>query len=189
VVFDIHLSLRLRPELLRAAHGLGFGGEWAAGAVLMGEVIRDKYRGRGVGIVQTGWAVGWGASALIYIALYAFLPEAIAWRFLFAIGLLPAIFVIWVRRHIDKPEIFRDRQRTRLPVGVGHLFSAFYGPYLWTTVKVTLMVAGVQGGGYALLIWMPTYLRTVRGLSATGSGGFCWSRSWARCSAFCWVRI
>jgi len=81
--------------VLRAAHGLGFGGEWAAGAVLMGEVIRDKYRGRGVGIVQTGWAVGWGASALIYIALYAFLPEAIAWRFLFAIGLLPAIFVIW----------------------------------------------------------------------------------------------
>jgi MFS family permease len=158
--------------VLRAAHGLGFGGEWAAGAVLMGEVIRDKYRGRGVGIVQTGWAVGWGASALIYIALYAFLPEAIAWRFLFAIGLLPAIFVIWVRRHIDEPEIFRDRQRTRLPVGVGHLFSAFYGPYLWTTVKVTLMVAGVQGGGYALLIWMPTYLRTVRGLSATGSGGF-----------------
>jgi hypothetical protein len=33
----------------------------------MGAVIRDKYRGRGVGIVQTGWAVGWGASALIYI--------------------------------------------------------------------------------------------------------------------------
>jgi MFS family permease len=93
--------------VLRALHGLGFGGEWAAGAVLMGEVIRDKYRGRGVGIVQTGWAVGWGASALIYTALYAFLPEAIAWRVLFAIGLLPAIFVFWIRRHIDEPEIFR----------------------------------------------------------------------------------
>jgi sugar phosphate permease len=34
------------------------------------------------------------------------------------------------------------------------------------------MVAGAQGGGYALGIWMPTYLRTVRGLSATGTGGF-----------------
>ena len=31
--------------ILKAAQGLGFGGEWAAGAVLMGEVIRDKYRG------------------------------------------------------------------------------------------------------------------------------------------------
>jgi MFS family permease len=38
---------------LRALHGLGFGGEWAAGAVLMGEVVRDKYRGRAVGLVQT----------------------------------------------------------------------------------------------------------------------------------------
>src|SRR5262245_53492695 len=61
--------------VLRALHGLGFGGEWAAGAVLMGEVIRDKYRGRGVGIVQTGWAVGWGAAAIVYIALYWMLPD------------------------------------------------------------------------------------------------------------------
>src|SRR5215472_15848068 len=158
--------------VLRALHGLGFGGEWAAGAVLMGEVIRDKYRGRGVGIVQTGWAVGWGASALVYTALYAFLPEEIAWRVLFAIGLLPAVFVFWIRRHIEEPEIFRDRQRERPTVGLAHLFSAFRGPHLWTTVKVSLMVAGAQGGGYALAIWMPTYLRTVRGLSAPSTGGF-----------------
>ena len=158
--------------VLRALHGLGFGGEWAAGAVLMGEVIRDKYRGRGVGLVQTGWAIGWGASALVYTGLYAFLPEEIAWRALFAIGLLPAIFVFWIRRHIDEPEIFRDARRDRPAVGLAHLFSAFRGPHLWTTVKVSLMVAGAQGGGYALGIWMPTYLRTVRGLSATSTGGF-----------------
>jgi MFS family permease len=158
--------------VLRALHGLGFGGEWAAGAVLMGEVIRDKYRGRGVGIVQTGWAVGWGASALVYTGLYAFLSEEIAWRALFAIGLLPAVFVFWIRRHIEEPEIFRDARRDRPAVGIAHLFSAFRGPYLWTTVKVSLMVAGAQGGGYALGIWMPTYLRTVRGLSAPSTGGF-----------------
>ena len=158
--------------VLRALHGLGFGGEWAAGAVLMGEVIRDKYRGRGVGLVQTGWAVGWGASAVVYTGLYAFLPEEIAWRALFAIGLLPAVFVFWIRRHIDEPEIFRNAQRTRPAIGVAHLFSAFRSPHLWTTVKVSLMVAGAQGGGYAMGIWMPTYLKTVRGLSAPSTGGF-----------------
>jgi len=158
--------------VLRALHGLGFGGEWAAGAVLMGEVIRDKYRGRGVGLVQTGWAIGWGASALAYTVLYAFLPEALAWRILFAIGLLPAVFVFWIRRHIDEPEIFRDARREHPAVGVAHLFSAFRRPYLWTTVKVSLMVAGAQGGGYAMGIWMPTYLKTVRGLSAPSTGGF-----------------
>lgn len=158
--------------ILRAFHGLGFGGEWAAGAVLMGEVIRDKYRGRGVGLVQTGWAVGTGASVLVYTAVYALLPEAIAWRVLFAIGLLPAVFVFWVRRHIDEPEIYREKQRRAPTVGVAHLFSAFRRPHLWTTVKVSLMVVGAQGGGYALGIWMPTYLRTVRHLSSTSTGGF-----------------
>jgi MFS family permease len=175
--------------VLRALHGLGFGGEWAAGAVLMGEVIRDKYRGRGVGIVQTGWAIGWGISAIVYTVLYAFLPEAIAWRVLFAIGLLPAAFVFWIRRHIDEPDIFRDQRREHPSVGFWHLFAAFQGPHLWTKVKVTLMVAGAQGGGYALGIWMPTYLRTVRGLSATGTGGFLLVQILGALCGFCWVRI
>src|ERR1700742_2602794 len=62
--------------ILRALHGFGFGGEWAAGAVLIGAVIRDKYRGRGVGIVQTGWGGGWGGAAIVYTALYWLLPES-----------------------------------------------------------------------------------------------------------------
>ncbi len=157
---------------LRALHGFGFGGEWAAGAVLMGEVVRDKYRGRAVGLVQTGWAVGWGASALAYTALYAFLPEALAWRVLFWVGLAPAVFVFWIRGHLDEPAIFREQRNARPRLGVGHLFSAFRGPHLWTTIKVSLMVSGAQGGGYAVGIWMPAYLRTVRHLSAPSTGGF-----------------
>src|SRR5690349_23037410 len=93
--------------VLRGLHGLGFGGEWATGAVLMGEVIRDKYRGRGVGFVQTGAAVGPGLAALVYAGLYAILPEAIAWRALFAVGILPALLVLWIRRSIPESEAFR----------------------------------------------------------------------------------
>jgi MFS family permease len=138
----------------------------------MGEVIRDKYRGRGVGLVQTGWAVGWGASALVYTAVYWMLPESLAWRVLFGIGLLPAVFVFWIRRHIEEPQIFHEQRAARAPVGFSHLFSAFRGVHLATTIKVSLMVAGAQGSGYAIGIWMPTYLRTVRHLSATSTGGF-----------------
>lgn len=157
--------------ILRALHGFGFGGEWAAGAVLMGEVIRDKYRGRAVGLVQTGWAVGWGASALVYTAIYWLCPEWLAWRVLFGIGLVPAVFVIWVRRHIEDSEVYHTTREARGAVGFSHLFSAFRGVHLATTVKVSLMVAGAQGSGYAIGIWMPTYLRTVRHFSATATGG------------------
>jgi MFS family permease len=157
--------------ILRAMHGFGFGGEWAAGAVLMGEVIRDKYRGRAVGLVQTGWAIGWGASALVYTAVFWLLPEWLAWRVLFGIGLVPAVFVIWVRRHIEDSDVFKSHSETRERVGFSHLFSAYRGPHLATTLKVSLMVAGAQGSGYAIGIWMPTYLRTVRHFSATATGG------------------
>ena len=46
----------------RALMGFGFGGEWTAGAVLIGEVIRARDRGRAVGLVQSGWAIGWGCA-------------------------------------------------------------------------------------------------------------------------------
>jgi MFS family permease len=157
--------------ILRALHGFGFGGEWAAGAVLMGEVIRDKYRGRGVGFVQTGAAVGPGVAALVYAGLYALLPEAIAWRALFFIGIIPALVVLWIRRSVPESAAFQQRRLARGAAASGaQLFAAFRGPYLWTTVKVSLMVTGAQGGVWAVQFWMPTYLRLVRHLSASHAG-------------------
>src|SRR5215467_6433309 len=120
--------------ILRGLHGLGFGGEWATGAVLMGEVIRDKYRGRGVGFVQTGAAFGPGLAALVYAGLYAILPEAIAWRALFAVGILPALLVLWIRRSIPESEAFEGQRDRGTRSGITQLFSAFQGPYLWVTV-------------------------------------------------------
>src|ERR1700749_4683678 len=64
--------------IARALLGLGFGGEWAAGAVLMGESIRAQYRGRAVGSVQSGWAVGWGLPVLSQAVLFSYLPAEIA---------------------------------------------------------------------------------------------------------------
>jgi MFS family permease len=49
----------------RALMGFGFGGEWAAAAVLVGEVIRPENRGKAVGAMQSGWAIGWGLAALL----------------------------------------------------------------------------------------------------------------------------
>ena len=155
--------------IFRALQGLGFGGEWAAGAVLMGEVIQDRYRGRAVGIVQTGWSIGWGAAALLYTILIATMPEAIAWRTMFWVGLAPGALVFWIRRYVQEPELNR---RSAPPSSIWHIFSALRPPYLATTWRVAMMVAGAQGGSYALGIWLPTYLKTVRGISAVGTGSY-----------------
>ena len=155
--------------IFRALQGLGFGGEWAAGAVLIGEVIRDKYRGRAVGLVQTGWSIGWGAAALLYTILIATLPEELAWRALFWIGILPAGLVFFIRRYVEEPEL---NQRRAAPASFMHIFSALKPPYLSTTIRVALMVTGAQGGGYALGVWLPTYLKTVRHISAVGTGSY-----------------
>ncbi|HZD31499.1 MAG TPA: MFS transporter, partial [Candidatus Angelobacter sp.] len=56
--------------VIRALQGLGFGGEWAVGAVLMGEAIRAEHRGKAVGTVQSGWAIGWGVAAVCYTLLF-----------------------------------------------------------------------------------------------------------------------
>jgi MFS family permease len=155
--------------VFRALQGLGFGGEWAAGAVLIGEVIRDKYRGRAVGLVQTGWAFGWGAAALLYTLFSATLPEALAWRALFWVGLAPAALVFWIRRFVEEPALSSQR---RQPVGLGHIFSALKPPYLATTWRVALMVTGAQGSSYAISTFLPLYLKTERHLTSVGTGSY-----------------
>jgi MFS family permease len=157
--------------IFRALQGLGFGGEWAAGAVLMGEVIRDRYRGRAVGIVQTGWSVGWGTAALLYTLMYAVLPEAIAWKAMFWIGLAPALLVFWIRRYVEEPNP-EARRAAAASIGFSHLFAAMKPPYTSLTLRLSIMLIGAQGGGYAVGTFLPTYLRTERGLTSVGTGSY-----------------
>jgi MFS family permease len=82
----------------RALMGFGFGGEWAAGAVLMGEVIRARHRGKAVGFVQSGWSIGWAVAAILSTLLFTAFPQDIAWRTLFWVGLAPAFIVFFLRR-------------------------------------------------------------------------------------------
>src|SRR5436305_10594594 len=93
--------------IFRALMGFGFGGEWAAGAVLMGEVIRAQHRGKAVGSVQSGWAIGWAVAAAMATLFFSVLPQDTAWRALFWVGVAPAFFVCFVRRFVEEPPVSR----------------------------------------------------------------------------------
>jgi MFS family permease len=159
--------------ILRALQGLGFGGEWAVGSVLMGEMVRTEYRGRAVGTVQSGWAVGWGLAAVLYTVAFTLLPEDYAWRALFWIGIIPAVLVLFIRRHVPEPELFQRTQKAE--VSSHHRTSAWaiFSPALIkTTALSALLCTGVQGGYYAVTTWLPTFLKVERNLSVIGTGGY-----------------
>ncbi len=159
--------------MTRGLQGLGFGGEWAVGSVLMGEAIRAKYRGKAVGTVQSGWAVGWGIAAICYTLLFYFLPATTAWRAMFWIGILPALLVFYIRRHVSEPEVFSQTRAREIKLGEGSHFLEIFSPGLLTTTLLTaLMSIGVQGGYYAITTWLPTFLKTTRGLSVFNTGAY-----------------
>ena len=148
----------------RGLMGFGMGGEWTAGAILIGEVIRAKDRGKAVGMVQAGWALGWGMSALLYALMFSLLPPEWAWRSLFLLGILPALFVIFIRRFVDEPDVFiAEQNKVRVNSEERVNFTAIFAPkMLSVTVRAVLLTTGAQGGYYAITTWLPTFLKTER---------------------------
>jgi MFS family permease len=149
--------------VVRGLQGLGFGGEWAVGSVLMGETIRSEYRGRVVGTVQGGWAVGWALAAVFYSLFFTMLPREIAWRAMFWIGILPALLLFYIQRRLPEPEIFKPSH------GSLQIFSP---AVVRITALASLVALGAQGGYYAITTWLPLYLKTERGLSVLNTAGY-----------------
>ncbi len=158
--------------VFRGMEGLGFGGEWAVGAVLISETVRGDLRGRILGIVQGAWAFGW---ALAVIASDLILPHAGAagWRIMFFIGILPAVSVFYILKRVPEPKLWtaesHQKKATRSSVS---FFKIFERPVLRRTTFAALLAVGAQSGYYAIFTWLPTYLKIDRHLSVVGSSGY-----------------
>jgi MFS family permease len=156
--------------ILRALQGLGFGGEWAAGAILVAEYAKPQYRGRTVAFIQSAWAVGWGLSVIVYTVVFSVASQDLAWRILFWTGALPALLVWYVRRNVtDAPQAAEKRTTSKQR---GSFKAIFQGNLTRTTLFAALLATGVQGGYYTLATWLPTYLKTERNLTVVGTGGY-----------------
>jgi MFS family permease len=162
--------------ILKTLQGFGFGGEWAAGAVLMAETIRAEHRGKAMGTVQSAWAVGWGAAVLLYALMFSWLPGETAWRAMFGIGLFPALLILYVRRGVQEPVLPARAARDVRARDEGSTFGVFFGIFSPQVLRMTLIGAllgvGAHGGYYALMTWLPTFLKTERHLSVLGTGAY-----------------
>jgi MFS family permease len=159
--------------VVRGLMGFGFGGEWAAAAVLVGEVIAPAHRGKAVGAMQSGWAVGWGIAAGVATLLLSAYPEQIAWRAMFWVGLAPAVLVFFVRRFVEEPPVFAQARKNLATAGKSANFlEIFTRPVLKKTILACALSTGTQGGYYSITFWLPKFLREERGLTVLTSGGY-----------------
>jgi MFS family permease len=151
--------------VFRIMLGIGFGGEWASGAALVSETWSDEDRGKALAFMQSAWAVGYGAAAVVTMLV---LPRW-GWRGVFFVGILPAFFTLWVRRNVEEPRIWRERAAGRVgtaSVGFARIGDLFSGDLLKLTTALTLMNAFTMFGWWGFNLWLPGYLT----LSASAGG-------------------
>jgi MFS family permease len=131
--------------VFRVLLGLGMGGEWASGAALVSETWPEQHRGKALGIMQSCWAIGYGLAAIVVAIV---LPR-FGWRAVFFVGIVPALFTLWIRRSVKEPQMW-TRQKTsqtndtKFPLRIA--------------VFLTAMNAATMFAWWGLNLWVPSYL-------------------------------
>ncbi|MCL4808690.1 MAG: MFS transporter, partial [Thermoanaerobaculia bacterium] len=150
--------------LWRALVGLGLGAEWSAGSVLVAETWPAAHRGKAIGLMQSGWAIGY--------VLAAFLAAAViptwGWRPLFVLGILPGLLAVWVRWRVPEPEIWRERG-ARPEKGAG-LALLLRPPYLGRVVAATALATALLFAYWGLFTWVPSFLAAPTEAGGAGLG-------------------
>ena len=146
--------------VLRALFGVAMGGEWGIGASLTMETVRPESRGLVSGILQSGYPTGYLIASVVYAQLF----DVIGWRGMFMLSLLPAMFVLYIRRHVPEspgwtPE--RARSSTVFQTLREHWKLAVYAVVLMTAFN--FFSHGTQD-------LYPTFLRVQHGYDAQTAG-------------------
>lgn len=144
--------------VFRVILGLGVGGEWSTGAALIAETWPAEHRGKVMAWVQSAFPVGYALAALIAALV---LPQ-FGWRWVFAVGLLPAVLAIFVRRHLKEPRIWVENKVRHSPV---ETMRQLFSQHRRNTLVTLAFTSAAMCGYWGLFTWIPTYL------AASGSEG------------------
>ena len=146
--------------IFRFLSALGIGGEWAVGSSLLSETWPRAWRPWIAAVLQSGVNLG-----ILLACLAVYLMADLPPRSVFLVGILPALLVFWIRRHVPEPTEWRAaRSRARGPLpGVADLLS---GPIRPITLKTILVCALSLSAWWAFMFWHPQHLRNLPELAS-----------------------
>jgi MFS family permease len=134
----------------RAIVGIGLGGEWSAGSVLVAESWPAASRGRAIGFMQSGWAIGYALAAIVAAEV---IPVH-GWRVLFVIGLAPALLTFVIRWMVPEPE----RAAGAVDAPKGRLLDLFGSELRSRTLLASAFATALLFAYWGLFTWLPTFL-------------------------------
>jgi MFS family permease len=150
--------------IFRFLAALGIGGEWAVGASLLSETWPRRWRPWMAAVLQTGVNLGVMLAGLA-IYLLAEFPE----RYVFLVGILPALLVLWIRRAVPEPEEWHAARRVASQVEPGFL-DLFRGSIRRITILTTTVCALALSAHWAFLFWYLQHVRNLPELSGWSDG-------------------
>jgi MFS family permease len=125
----------------------------------------------GRGLVQSaGQSAGDGGDRVLgRVCLVA--PE-LAWRICSGSACF-ALLILYIRRNLKDPEVYHaNRAKMKQDGDEGSFLEIFSPTLLSTTLRASLLATGMQGAYYAVMTWLPTYLKTERQLSVLNTSGY-----------------
>jgi MFS family permease len=149
------------------------GGEWASGAVLVSETWPAHLRNKAISIMQSGWAIGYIAAAsfaALIVGEGSFGERSFGdegWRWLFVVGVAPALFTLWIRRNVHESPSWTKVQAS--PRRRENPFKTIFGrELLGRTLRIIALGGAVQFAYWGLFFWLPQFL--ARPASQGGAG-------------------
>ena len=97
--------------ILRFLVGVGIGSEWVTGASLVSEIWPDHARGKGGGLLQSGAGIGSFLASGVWLLIGDMGPNA--WRYMYLVGILPALLVLWLRRNMPESTRWEEANERR----------------------------------------------------------------------------
>jgi MFS family permease len=163
--------------LLRLLVGIAIGSEWATGSSMVAELWPDDSRGKGAGLMQCGLGMGFFLASFVWLFVGSLGPDS--WRYMFLLGVLPALLTVWIRTSIDESKVWQEvdamRRQARARKDSGATLSThekaltrftvadlFVEPETRRrTILVFLMSLTTTLAWWGISSWVPPYIASV----------------------------